>query len=71
MPKTDKRTDKPAPTKTKAASATATKPKSDRLSRLERAFALMDQFPDPPGSEAKWAAVEKGIAEARHPGRKN
>jgi hypothetical protein len=70
MPKTKKRTDGPAPTKTKAATAPTRNGKAPRPSRLLRALALMATIPDPPGSEEKWAAVERGIAEARHPGRK-
>jgi hypothetical protein len=45
-------------------------PQPKRPSRLERALAIMDRIPDAPGSEAKLKALEKGIAEARHPGRK-
>jgi hypothetical protein len=68
--KTKKRTDKPAPTQVVASKPPTTNGKAPRLSRLQRALALMATIPDPPGSEEKWAAVERGIAEARHPGRK-
>jgi hypothetical protein len=69
MPKTKTKKAAPKPAKPKT-STKAPKPKAAPLSRLERALAIIESIPDAPGSEAKLKALAKGIAEARHPGRK-